>query len=27
YTFREPRYHNSAPSYYGVRGFRGMLRV
>ncbi|OFV70811.1 Uncharacterised protein [Acetobacterium wieringae] len=20
-------YHNSAPSYYGVRGFRGMLRV
>lgn len=20
-------YHNSAPSYYGVRGFRGSLRV
>ena len=20
-------YHNSAPSYYGVRGFRGQLRV
>ena len=20
-------YHNSAPSYYGVRGFRGMLKV
>ena len=20
-------YHNSAPSYYGVRGFRGLLRV
>ena len=20
-------YHNSAPSYYGVRGFRGWLRV
>jgi hypothetical protein len=20
-------YHNSAPSYYGVRGFRGVLRV
>ena len=20
-------YHNSAPSYYGVRGFRGSLRI
>ena len=20
-------YHNTAPSYYGVRGFRGMVRV
>jgi len=20
-------YHNSAPSYYGARGFRGLLRV